>query len=88
MKRQNDWDTPILAVIKALDECAGQRMSMIEFRDWFQFHGGGAGSLQGALDIVERTMPGRFVFHYIRTPGSYTELEIEVFDRSDDADKK
>lgn len=88
MKRQNDWDTPILAVIKALNECAGQRMSMIEFRDWFHFHGGGSGSLQGALDIVERTMPGRFQYHYIRTPGSYTEVEIEIFDRSDDVDKQ
>lgn len=88
MRRQNDWDTPILAVIKALNECAGQRMSLIEFRDWFQFHGGGAGSLEGALDIVQRTNPGRFVYHYIRTPGSYTEVEIEIFDRTEMPDKK
>lgn len=75
-----DYDTPVLAMVKALNQHVGKEVDMITLReDWWHEIGEKEGNyLSYWLDKTVELFQKDLDIVYIRTPGWYTEVKIKV----------
>jgi hypothetical protein len=80
MNKQMRYDTPIVAVIKALNDFAGSECSMIELRDQWYFHMETRADNRFVywLDLTLEQINDEVTVVYKRHPGWYTEVMFEV----------
>lgn len=80
MKRKQQFDTPVLNMIKSFNDFAGGSASLIELRDQWYFHMGSHQDNRFVywLELAMEMVPGKVNVVYKRQPGWYSEVEFEI----------
>jgi len=77
------YDTPILAMIKALNDHAGEKVSMIDLRDGWYFHLAHKEDNRFGywLDLTTEAFGDQIEVIYKRNAGWYTEVMFRVAEK-------
>lgn len=78
MRKQHEYDQPMLAAIKALNYFHGDRVTIGDLKWAYRHFGGGEYGVMKAIERIEALVPGVIEAHYIRRKEDYTWIEIEV----------
>lgn len=81
MRKEHEYDQPMLAAIKALNYFHGDRVTIGDLKWAFAHFGGGDYGVMKAIERVEALVPGVIQTHYLRRKQDYTWIEIEVIKR-------